>query len=144
VDVVEHDCAVRNGLCELLQSHGFSVRPFETGRGFLAAVGMSDPSCVIMDLDLPDVPALELVRRLGGERPVVVLAAHADVATAVEVMHAGAYWFLEKPFAADVLLERVRGAIRNGRTGCSRTGDRTGRSWIRDPDQGKSGISASG
>ncbi|MGQ0721271.1 MAG: response regulator transcription factor [Candidatus Eiseniibacteriota bacterium] len=123
MDVVEHDRAVRSGLCELLRSNGFSVRPFENGREFLAAPACPDAGCVLLDLDLPDVPALELVSRLRGGRPVVVLAAHANVATAVEVMHAGAYWLLEKPFAAEVLLERVRRASHCGRTGSSRMGD---------------------
>lgn len=114
VFIVDDDPSVRDALSVLLRIEGFSTEVFGDGGTFLEALHTANPSCVILDLQLPGVPGLEVMRRLSDMRfhaPVFVISGQSDISMAVEVMKHGALDFLEKPFAANIMIERVRDAV---------------------------------
>ena len=112
--IVDDDASVRDALTLLLQIEGFSTQAFGDGGSFLEALPIGNPVCVILDLHLPGMPGLEILRQLSDMRfaaPVFVISGQSDVAMAVEAMKLGALDFLEKPFSASVIIERVREAV---------------------------------
>jgi FixJ family two-component response regulator len=113
VFVVDDDISVRESLELLIQSSGWRPETFVSAQDFLARPRASVPSCLVLDVSLPDLNGLDLQRRVAVERsdmPVIFITGHGDVPTSVQAMKAGAIEFLMKPFRDDVLL----GAIRHG------------------------------
>ena len=114
VFVVDDDVSVRESLKPLLESQGWEARTFDSGRGFLDAATESRPSCLVLDLGLPDLSGLDLQDLVAGERaemPIIFITGYGDVPSSVRAMKAGAVEFLTKPFQPDVLVEAVRGAL---------------------------------
>jgi len=114
VVIVDDDPSVRDALSLLLNIEGFSTRAFGEGDSFLEAVPSLTPACVILDLQLPGRSGLDVLKHLVCVRftaPVFVISGHSDIATAVEAMKLGALDFLEKPFSAAVMIDRVRDAV---------------------------------
>ena len=114
VFIVDDDASVRDALALLLKLEGFSTRSFADGGSFLEALRLSSPVCLILDLNLPGMPGLEVLKRLSNAQftaPVFVISGQSDIQTAVEAMKHGALDFLEKPFSASVIIERVRDAV---------------------------------
>ncbi len=115
VFIVDDDESVRDALSLLLRIEGYLPRAFGDAGAFLDAVRQQQPCCIILDLNLPDEPGLRVLRQLAAIRtpspPVVVISGHGDIATAVAAMKFGAVDFLEKPFAANAMIARVRDAV---------------------------------
>lgn len=114
VFIVDDDVSVRDALSLLFRIEGFVPRGFADGETFLVAIGLMRPACVILDLHLPDCTGLDVLRTLTEQRfavPVLMMSGDSDIAMAVEAMKNGALDFLEKPFTAGAMLERVRKAI---------------------------------
>jgi two-component system response regulator FixJ len=117
VHVVDDDEAVRQGITLLLRSAGFEVTTHASGLAFLEALpGLTGGpvGCVLTDVRMPGLDGIALLRRLrdsGFDRPVIVMTAHGDIATAVQAMKAGAADFVEKPFDDDALLELIETAL---------------------------------
>jgi FixJ family two-component response regulator len=114
VFVVDDDVAVRESLEVLIRSAGWQVESCASANDFLARAHGSVPSCVVLDVSLPDIDGLELQRRIAGERngtPVVFITGYADVPTTVRAMKAGAVDFLTKPLHDGALLAAVANAI---------------------------------
>lgn len=114
VFVVDDDPALTDGLALLLSSAGLCVETFANAQTFLDAYRPDRPGCVIADIRMPGMSGLELQERLvddGVHIPVIILTGHGDVSAAVRALKAGAVDFLEKPFNAQKLLERVNEAI---------------------------------
>lgn len=112
--IVDDDPAVRDTLALLLKLEGFSTRSFADGAAFLDAVPHVSPACVILDLKLPGCSGLTILRRLADEgfaAPVIVISGQSDITLAVEAMKLGAVDFLEKPFPAQTMIDRVRDAV---------------------------------
>lgn len=104
--VVDDDEHVRNALCRLLRSCGYTVQAYGSAGAFMDGADLANsPACLLLDLQLPDLSGIELQRRLDGIVPIVFISAHGDMNTAVEAMRAGAADFLAKPVDADVLIE---------------------------------------
>jgi two-component system response regulator FixJ len=119
VFVLDDDPEVRESLAWLLEGAGFDVVPFDSPHAFLDACAQGARGCLLLDLRMPDMSGLELQEVLaarGMELPVIVLTAHADVPTTVQVMRAGAFDVLQKPFDEAVLLDRIDRALRAGAT----------------------------
>ena len=113
--VVDDDDAVRDSLSLLLEASGFTVRTFASAGEFLAAASSLRPGVVISDIRMPEMDGLELQRRLTELRfsfPLIVMTGHGDVPLAVQAMKAGALDFLEKPFAADAILNVAMAALK--------------------------------
>jgi two-component system, repressor protein LuxO len=86
----------------------------DTGAGALSVLRETVPDVVLLDLELPDINGIEILReikRRGLPSTVIVVTAHGSVKTAVEAMREGAYDFIVKPFAADRLLVTARNAL---------------------------------
>jgi len=113
VFLVDDDPRVREALCSLLSSVGFRVSAFGSAAEFLEFEKPDAPSCLILDLQLPDVNGLELQRELaGGEAPpIVFITGHGDIPSSVRAMKAGAVEFLAKPFGEEELLQAIHAAL---------------------------------
>jgi FixJ family two-component response regulator len=114
VFIVDDDPSVRDALTLLLKIDGYAAEGFGDGGTFFEALRRTTPCCVILDLHLPGIRGLDILRRLSEMRfpaPVFIISGQSDIATAVEAMRLGARDFLEKPFPANVMIERVRAAV---------------------------------
>lgn len=115
VFVVDDDESVRTSLSFLLGGAGFQVETFADPRTFLTNHHSSERrGCLVLDLHMPDMDGIEVLQHLArnaDSRPVIVLTGRGDVPSAVQAMKAGAIDFLQKPFRAEELLERVRLAV---------------------------------
>lgn len=114
VHYVDDDDAVRTALAGLLRHHGFTVREFASGEGFLAAVPGLPDGPVLLDLRMPGMSGLEVQAALQAARttmPLIFLTAHGDVPTGVAAMKSGARDFLEKPVREEALLAAVNAAF---------------------------------
>jgi two-component system, LuxR family, response regulator FixJ len=107
VYVVDDDEAVRDSLELLLASVGFDTLSFPTAEAFLAHAHAPGRVCVLSDIRMPGMSGIELLERLAGALPVVLITGHGDVPLAVDAMKRGAADFIEKPFDD----ERLIGAI---------------------------------
>ncbi len=111
VFVVDDDISVRESLESLLRCEGWQPETFATAQEFLIRPRPDVPSCLVLDVSLPDFNGLDLQRRLACERadmPIMFITGHGDVPTSVQAMKAGAVEFLTKPFEHNVLLDAVR------------------------------------
>ncbi len=99
---------------EVLSKLDVELHDADTGARALAALGDIPPEVVLLDLELPDLNGVEIlraIRKRGLPSAVIVVTAHGSVKTAVEAMREGAYDFIVKPFAPDRLLVTVRNAL---------------------------------
>jgi two-component system response regulator FixJ len=106
VYAIDDDRGVRMMLSSLLEDWGIAVRPFAGGGDFLAELAHLTPGCILLDLRMPKIDGMEVLRELvarGIAWPVIVITAHGGVAEAVEAMRLGALNFIEKPFDNDAL-----------------------------------------
>jgi FixJ family two-component response regulator len=117
VFVVDDDLSVRNSLALLIESAGWQPEVFGSAQEFLARPPTSEPSCVLLDVFLPDLHGCDLQRQLAdrAEIPIIVMSGHADVPTTARAMKAGAIDFFTKPLAIDDLLNAIRVAIDRSR-----------------------------
>src|SRR5580698_9337159 len=113
VFVVDGDDSVRQSLELLIQSAGWQPEVFACAQEFLSRPRVLAPSCLILDVSLPDLNGLDLQKLVADriEMPVIFITAHADVRTTVRAMKAGALEFLTKPFRNEVLLSSMQAAI---------------------------------
>jgi FixJ family two-component response regulator len=120
VFIVDDDMSVREAVQGLVRSAGLRVETFASAQDFLSAHAPAGPSCLVLDVYLPDLSGLDLQRRMteaGFQIPIIFITAHGDVPTSVGAMKAGAVEFLIKPFEARYLLEAVQAAIKRDRAG---------------------------
>jgi two-component system KDP operon response regulator KdpE len=115
VVVIEDDPQIRRFLRTGLGSHGFEVHEAEGGRAGLTAAENRKPDLVILDLGLPDLDGVEVVKRLRQWTPVpiVVLSARITEGDKIAALDAGADDYLTKPFGLGELLARIRVALRH-------------------------------
>ncbi|CAL93064.1 sigma-54-dependent transcriptional regulator [Azoarcus olearius] len=112
--VIEDDPNVRLGCEQALQLAGIAVDAVGSAEAGLAKLGAGFPGIVVTDMRLPGADGLAVVRRareLDPDLPVIMITGHGDVTLAVEAMRSGAYDFIQKPFAPDLLVEVVRRAL---------------------------------
>jgi len=115
VVVIEDDPQIRRFLRTVLPAEGFDVHEAETGERGLVEAATRKPDLVILDLGLPDLDGVEVVRRLRewSTVPVIILSARAREQDKVAALDAGADDYLTKPFGAGELLARLRVALRH-------------------------------
>jgi FixJ family two-component response regulator len=114
VVVVDDDPMVRKSLGRLLATAGHEVRTFGSAKEFLDRSATSGPTCVLLDLRLPDLDGMELHRRLKEHAfgmQVVFMSGYGDIPITVEAMKAGAFDFLTKPVTEGRLLSVVEAAL---------------------------------
>lgn len=113
--IVDDDRTIRRNLARLLASEGFATVEAEDGASGLRAIEAGEPDAVLLDLKMPGVDGLEVLRTLGerlNKLPVIVVTAFAGAAPAIEAMKIGAYDYLSKPFDIDEVLLTLRRALR--------------------------------
>ena len=114
VYVLDDDVSVREGVASLIRSVGLKVRTFASTQEFLASLQKERPSCLVLDIQLPDINGFELQQELATKDiqiPIIFLTGHGDIPMSVRAIKAGALEFLTKPFDDEYLLEAIRNAI---------------------------------
>jgi FixJ family two-component response regulator len=114
VFVVDDDISVRESLESLIRFVGWHPQTFASAEEFLARPRAMAPSCLVLDVSLPDLNGLELQKLIAADRidmPIIFITGHGDVPMTVQAMKAGAVEFLTKPLDDDVLLTAIRHAI---------------------------------
>jgi FixJ family two-component response regulator len=114
VFVVDDDVSVRESLELLIRSEGWQARTFASAEEFLAHHRPLAPSCLVLDVSLPELNGLELQKRLvadGTDMPIIFMTGYGDVPMSVQAMKAGAVEFLTKPCGNEVLLGAMRDAL---------------------------------
>ena len=112
--VVDDDMSVREAVESLIRSAGLSVRTFSSAQEMLASLRKELPSCLVLDIQLPDINGFELQQELAKKDiqiPIIFLTGHGDIPMSVRAIKAGALEFLTKPFDDEYLLETIREAI---------------------------------
>lgn len=118
VFVIDDDVRVREAFSSLLQSAGYRTVAFSTANEFLDFKRPDCPSCLILDLDLPDINGLAVQKRLSESHnpPIVFISGHGDIPSSVQAMKSGAVEFLVKPVTRSVLLPVLEQAILRDRS----------------------------
>jgi FixJ family two-component response regulator len=118
VFVVDDDISVRESLEALVREAGWEPEIFASAQEFLARPRVCTPSCLVLDVALPDLNGLELQKRIAADRmdmPIIFITGCGDVPITVQAMKAGAVEFLTKPFGDDILLSAIGQAIERSR-----------------------------
>lgn len=117
VFVVDDDIAVRESLALLIESAGWRPEVFASGPEFLARPRVLAPSCLVLDLVLPQLSGCDLQALVAdrADLPIIFISGHGDVPLAVRAMRAGAVDFFLKPVIGDLLLGTIGGAIQRSR-----------------------------
>jgi FixJ family two-component response regulator len=113
VFVVDDDVSVREALEPLIRYAGWQPETFASAQEFLDRPRLTVPSCLVLDVSLPDLNGLDLQKRIVDrtDMPIIFITGHGDVPMTVRAMKAGAVEFLTKPFDDEVLLSAIRNAI---------------------------------
>jgi FixJ family two-component response regulator len=113
VYLVDDDAALRDAVADLLASIGIETMAFGSASEYQAAVKRDAPSCLILDIELPDINGLDFQQQLtdGEHPPVVFITGHGDIPSSVRAMKAGAVDFLPKPFSQEALMGAIKSAM---------------------------------
>ena len=114
VFVVDDDISVRESLESLICFAGWQPQTFASALEFLSRPRVFVPSCLVLDVALPDLNGLDLQKRIAADRidmPIIFITGHGDVPMTVRAMKAGAVEFLTKPYDDEVLLSAIRNSI---------------------------------
>jgi FixJ family two-component response regulator len=118
VFIIDDDRGMRQAIQDLVESVGLRAESFATGEEFLKRKRTSDPSCLVLDVRLPQMSGLDFQRRLAGsgmQIPIIFVTAHGDVPMSVRALKAGAVEFLTKPFRDQDLLDAIQQALQRDR-----------------------------
>src|ERR1700757_346019 len=118
VYVIDDDDSVRASIQDLVESVGLRAESFATAEKFLSVVRRDGPSCLVLDVRLPDTSGLDLQQKLsraGVRTPIIFITGHADVPMTVRAMKSGAVEFLTKPFREQDLLDVIHRALKHDR-----------------------------
>src|SRR2546425_499810 len=124
--VVDDEEKIRRTLRGVLADEGFEVMEAADGRAALELIENQVPRLAIVDVWMPAVDGVELVRRMKEQAPgvpIIVISGHGTIETAVRVIRLGAFDFLEKPFQLDTLLRVVNRALGEGNVSVDRAGN---------------------
>ena len=112
--VVEDDAAVRNLMAVTLETRGYRYHLAQNGTEALIEATTHQPDVMLLDLGLPDMDGVEIIRKVRGwsGMPIIIISARSEDTDKVEALDAGADDFLTKPFSVNELLARLRVALR--------------------------------
>ena len=119
--VVDDEPQILRALGINLRARHYEVVLADTGAAALAAASTHNPDLVVLDLGLPDIDGVEVIRGLRGwsTAPIVILSGRSDSTDKVDALDAGADDYVTKPFAIDELLARLRAVVRRASPGDS-------------------------
>ncbi len=112
--IIDDERNIRRTFQMVLTSEGFAVDTAESGEQGLEKLGAERPDVVVLDVRLPGLDGLEVLKRLHAddpELPVIMISGHGTIATAVEATRLGAFDFVEKPLSKERLLVAIRNAL---------------------------------
>jgi FixJ family two-component response regulator len=118
VFIVDDDLSMRRAIQDLVESVGLLAESFATGGEFLRRGRTTSPSCLVLDVRLPQMSGLDFQSRLaetGTQIPIIFITAHGDVPMSVKALKAGAVEFLTKPFRDQDLLDAIQQALQRDR-----------------------------
>jgi FixJ family two-component response regulator len=118
VAVIDDDEATCRAVARFLGAEGYRVRTYTTAREYLDETDVSSPACVLLDIRMPGLDGLDLIRTMrdgGGDVPAVFMTGTGDIPTVVEAMKEGALDLLAKPFSATTLSTAIAAATDSGR-----------------------------
>jgi FixJ family two-component response regulator len=118
VFIVDDDRSMRQAVQDLVESVGLRAESFATGGEFLARGRTNSPSCLVLDVRLPQMSGLDFQNRLtenGMQIPIIFITAHGDVPMSVKALKAGAVEFLTKPFRDQDLIDAIQQALQRDR-----------------------------
>lgn len=116
--VIEDDRSIRKALQELFESEGYAVDTTQNGAEGLARFRVSRPSCVILDLRMPQLGGQDVcreIRKQAEDVPILVLSASVEEVNRVLLLELGADDYVTKPFSPRELVARVRAILRRSR-----------------------------
>lgn len=119
VFIIDDDRGMRQSIQDLVESVGLRAESFATGEEFLKRKRTNDPSCLVLDVRLPQMSGLDFQRQLaetGMQIPIIFVTAHGDVPMSVRALKSGAVEFLTKPFRDQDLLDAIQQALQRDRT----------------------------
>ncbi|WP_150496434.1 response regulator transcription factor [Roseibium aquae] len=110
VYIVDDDPAVRDALSVVFEAEGFTVETFSDGDTFIRSASRTQPACILLDVHMPGRSGIEILKSLNAEdypAPIFIISGQGDIPMAVEAIRSGAFDFIEKPFDADSVIERI-------------------------------------
>jgi len=125
VVVVDDDISVRESLELMIENEGWRPALFESAQEFLTRLPNLVPSCLILDVNLPDLSGLDIQQRISDEKfstPIIFITGYGDVPTSVRAMKAGAAEFLTKPLDDAIVIQAIREAVLRGQANLKREG----------------------
>ena len=114
VFIIDDDRGMRQAIHDLVESVGLRAESFATGEEFLNRRQIARPSCLVLDVRLPQMSGLDFQRRLGETGmhiPIIFVTAHGDIPMSVRALKSGAVEFLTKPFRDQDLLDAIQQAL---------------------------------
>jgi FixJ family two-component response regulator len=113
VIIVDDDFRVREAISDLLASRNLESVAFQSAAGYLRFGNPDVPSCLVLDVSLPDIDGLELQNTIAPMQhpPIVFISGHGDIPSSVRAMKAGAIDFLTKPVNEEHLLQAIEAAL---------------------------------
>jgi len=114
VFIIDDDRGMRQAIHDLVESVGLRAESFANAEEFLSRKRTGDPSCLVLDVRLPQMSGLDFQRRLaetGVQTPIIFITAHGDIPMTVKALKAGAVEFLTKPFRDQDLLDAIQQAL---------------------------------
>jgi FixJ family two-component response regulator len=118
VFIIDDDRSMRQAVQDLVESVGLRAESFATGGEFLTRGRTNSPSCLVLDVRLPQMSGLDFQNRLtenGMQIPIIFITAHGDVPMSVKALKAGAVEFLTKPFRDQDLIDAIQQALQRDR-----------------------------
>ena len=118
VFIIDDDRGMRQAIQDLVESVGLHAESFATGEDFLRTRHTGCPSCLVLDVRLPQMSGLDFQRRLaetGMQIPIIFVTAHGDIPMSVRALKSGAVEFLTKPFRDQDLLDAIQQALQRDR-----------------------------
>lgn len=112
--IVDDDPAVRDALSVVFNLEGFDVETFSDGDTFIQSASRTQPACVILDVHMPGRSGIDILKTLNAEHypaPIFIISGQGDIPMAVEAIRNGAFDFIEKPFTAEKVVERINQGI---------------------------------
>lgn len=115
VVIIEDEKNICSFIETILEAHGYQTVTATTGNDGISLIASSKPSVVLLDLGLPDIDGLEVIRRvrLWSTVPIIVISARTQEKSKVAALDQGADDYLTKPFGTSELMARIRTALRH-------------------------------
>lgn len=120
--IVDDESSICSTVAGILKDQGYQAIVFPDAESFWPRIDTMEPSLVLLDIWLPGIDGMQLLKRLHGRfpaLPIIMMSGHAGIEAAVAAIKAGAHDFLEKPLHLEILLDKVKSALNPGP---SRTG----------------------